>query len=340
MFCCPSPPVPPDFYETRALYVLPSWARWSILKTQLLFVFLLQFWDSATPCGKSACNPGWRNMLTSIFTRQYAQEVLNGQRNLCNSLLVTKTERYLYAVDSGDCVLKPGVHRLDEGGVHFKDGSYVECDTVLCCTGYVPNMFPWFGDNCRPLATSDARSRYMLTYDVEYGSSVGFFGFCRGQAGSIIVPTEMQARWFALLVSGKRRLPSEKAMRKDVAESQRRNDGYFATLGGWFLANQIARLHVGCEPNVLRICFRHGPVVAWRVFTQSFAAYMFRFEGPHADPQLACRLYSETVATCGKPWPWHVLEVFSLALGVVFDVLSQLPVVGKCALIDPLISQW
>lgn len=279
-------------------------------------------------------------MLTTVMNRQYVQEVFKGERSMCNSLLVTKTERYLYAVDSGACVLKPGVDRLDRDGVHFKDGSYAKCDVLLCCTGYTPDVFPWFGENCRVLASSKARSRYMLSYDVEYGSSVGFFGFCRGQAGSVIMPSEMQARWFALLVSGKRRLPSEKMMRRDVMESRRRNDGYFGTLGGWFLANQIARWHVGCEPNVLRICFRHGPVVAWRVFTQSFAAYMFRFEGPHAEPELATRVYSESVATCGKPLPWHFLEGFTLGLGVVFDVLSQLPVVGKSALFEPLINRW
>lgn len=252
---------------------------------------------------------------------------------------MTKTERFVYALDSGACSLKPGIERLDRNGVYFEDGSYKKCETVLLFTGYDQDVFPIFGEN-HPLRRSTARSRYLLTFDIETGTSVGFFGFCRGHAGSLIVPSEMQTRWFALLVSGKRQLPTAKCMHAGVDAMRKKDHGYSVNLGGWFLANHIARYHVGCEPSGVRLILRHGIVVAWRVFTQSFAAYMFRFEGPHANPDLAERIYTEGVATCGKPIAWHFLEVFIMGLGVIFDTIWHIPVVGKLRVLNPLIDRW
>lgn len=331
--------VPPDFFETRSLYVCPFWVRWLILKPQINFTFLLKCWDGCTKDGRTTTSPDWRKLLTSLFTAKYLKEVLAGTRTPCSSLLVTKSERFLYAVDSGICEIKPGLERLEEGAVCFEDGSRAKCDTLLLFTGYNQGCFPMFSLG-HHLRDSPTRSRYLLTFDPDTGASVGFLGFCRGQAGSLIVPAEMQARWFALLVSGKRRLPSEKAMRASIQEQKMGDRGYAATLGGWFIANYIARNHVGCEPSGIRLILTHGPRVAWRVYTQSFAGYMYRFEGPHAKAGLARRIYSETVATCGKPFAWYFVELYCLAMGVIFDTVSQIPNIGRNRALRPLMDIW
>jgi Flavin-binding monooxygenase-like len=332
--------VAPDFFENRALYLGPFWLRWIVLKLQVFSFPLLQIWDCVH--GKAqvpSAAPDWRRLLAMFCTRQLIYETASMHRTPCNSLLVTKSERFMYALDDGSCTLKPAVSELDESSVVFADGSRVNCNFLLLCTGY-KEYFPMFeADPCCALSHSKARGRYLLTFDPEVGSSVAFIGFCRGQAGSLVIPSELQARWFALIVSGKRVLPSREEMRNAIARAVKGNKGYAATLGGWFFANYIARYCVGCEPSFLRLVAKHGIVVAWRVYTQSFAAYMFRFEGPHAKPRLARHCY-QTVATCGKHTAWVIVDILLLLYGVLFDMILSIPFLGKLRPLNSLMDRW
>nr|CAB3467312.1 unnamed protein product [Digitaria exilis] len=130
----------------------------------------------------------------------------------------------MLANHAGDIQLRPPVDRLcgggdDDGTVVFADGSSVVADSVIYCTGYTYS-FPFLdtggvvtvdGNRVGPL--------YEHTFPPAMAPSLSFVG----------VPTrvfapwffEAQARWIALVLSGRKALPPEEEMMRAVHEDYR-----------------------------------------------------------------------------------------------------------------------
>lgn len=325
----------PDAFESRALYMAPRWFRWLVLKFQILLFVTQEAWARVdTKSGGVHRVPSAWLFFKIIFTKSYFKECATGKRSPCASLLVTKTEDFLYAVVNGKCTIRPGITQITEDQVFYKDGTSDECDAIVLLTGYRENH-TYLSSN--EWQNQENRDRYMLTFHPRIPQTA-FVGFCRGQAGSLILPIEMQARWFALIVSGKRSLPSPEQMQARVDEYQSDNKGYAATLGGWFIANYIARHFVHCEPCPIDIINRFGFQCALRVYTRSYAGHMFRFRGPHAKPEIAAQAYAD--ANQGKIVVWTLVEVMGVLLGALVYPLSKIPIIGQSRLIAPLNSVW
>lgn len=178
--------------------------------------------------------------------------------------------------------------------------------------------------------------RYLSTFHPDIPHAA-FIGFCRGQVGSLIVPIELQARWFALIVFGKRSLPPKEDMENEIAEHNKYNGCYTSSLGGFFLANQIAR-HVGCEPCPVDLTFRYGIRCAYRAYFHCFAGYLYRFQGPHAKPEIALAAYEQHEGH--PPFMWTIVEIASCMIGLVVYPLSKVPYLGKTKVVAPLMSVY
>lgn len=131
------------------------------------------------------------------------------------------------AKHSANLHLRLEVERLcEDGRVAFKDGggssSSVAADTVIYCTGY-SYSFP-FLETGGAVTVDDNRVGPLFehVFPPSLAPSLSFVGVPR----KIFAPRffEIQARWVAQVLSGRRALPAEEEMRRSVEEFYRARD--------------------------------------------------------------------------------------------------------------------
>lgn len=201
----------------------------------------------------------------------------------------TKTDAFLTAVVEGRCELRGGLRELTEGGVVFDDGTQVEIDAVVLCTGFQAPSAPFLSE---PV---DMTRLYKMCFDPEVGDSLAFVGFLRPPIGAIPPLAEMQARWFARICSGGVGLPEAAGMRAIVDREKRARDAYFRQVYDRLpnlvdfstYLDDIATL-IGCKPRLTDLA-RH-PRLLYKVYTAAFSGTQYRLRGPHAQPELARRV--------------------------------------------------
>nr|MDT0667265.1 hypothetical protein [Micromonospora sp. DSM 115978] len=93
--------------------------------------------------------------------------------------------------------------RAEGAAVHFNDGASAEYDTVVLCTGYHRDL------TVGGLSVEDGNVRNLYRHFLHPGhdGKVAFIGFVRPFSGVIPICAEMQARYFALVLSGKLQPP-------------------------------------------------------------------------------------------------------------------------------------
>lgn len=116
----------------------------------------------------------------------------------------------LEKIGHGKIDVKPNVKKLDGSHVYFTDNTEAEYDTIIYATGYKIE-FPFFDENFFS-ATNNEMPLYEYMVDIDH-PGLYFFGFIQ-PIGSVMPLVEMQAEWLAALLKGKKKLPSEDAMRK------------------------------------------------------------------------------------------------------------------------------
>uniref|UniRef100_A0A0E0LGA4 Flavin-containing monooxygenase n=1 Tax=Oryza punctata TaxID=4537 RepID=A0A0E0LGA4_ORYPU len=116
--------------------------------------------------------------------------------------------------------LRPQVeHLCEDGTVVFDDGSFVVADAVIYCTGY--NYYFPFLDTDGKVTVDDNRvgPLYEHVFPPELAPSLSFVGI----PAKVVLPLfiEVQARWVAQVLSGRRTLPSPEEMVRAVEEHNR-----------------------------------------------------------------------------------------------------------------------
>ena len=187
---------------------------------------------------------------------------------------------------SGRCRRAPAIARFDGPRVVFEDGSEFEPDLVLLCTGFETRM---------PFLDPEIASapRYLHVFNPQVGASLGFIGFLRPAFGAIPPLAELQARWFALLLSDRLTLPSADAMFASIASWTEYRAHMFRAIGESLehlvdftpFCDEIAS-RIGCKPTVEAIG-REGRAFRFRFFAAPFVAAQYRLIGPHAKLELA-----------------------------------------------------
>lgn len=113
---------------------------------------------------------------------------------------------WLPNVVAGKCnIHRTTVARVTPTSVIDADGNEYPCDVLFLCTGYV-DVFPFFPDEA--LRPTDVRRLFLHAFDPRFGASVAFVGFARPTSGAVPACSELVARYFALLCSGRRTLPA------------------------------------------------------------------------------------------------------------------------------------
>ena len=116
-----------------------------------------------------------------------------------------KNASFIPSIVSGRVSLNDaGIDRSDGNKVFFKDADVEEFDTIVLCTGF-SNEGLSVGD--LQVKDGNVRNLYKHFLHPEHNGTAAFIGFIRPFSGGIPICAEMQARYFALVCSGKQQLP-------------------------------------------------------------------------------------------------------------------------------------
>jgi dimethylaniline monooxygenase (N-oxide forming) len=246
---------------------------------QLSYVF---FWEFL-PLFRA---PGLAAMKVNLRTRKLTKRLLRESGGTINENFGTKTDDFVRAIASGRCRRAPAIARFDGPRVVFADGSTFAPEVVIFCTGFETRM-PYLET---VLASAP---RFLHTFHPGLGATLAFIGFLRPAFGAIPPLAELQARWFALLLSGRRALPSAEAMAESILHWQRYRAHVFRAVKGNLehlvdhvpFCDALAE-QVGCKPTWRDIEYESRRF-RLRFVDAPFVAAQYRLVGPHAKPQLA-----------------------------------------------------
>ncbi|MFG2328776.1 flavin-containing monooxygenase [Streptomyces sp. NPDC048604] len=128
------------------------------------------------------------------------------------SSAVTISDEILSCIRHGSVTPKPAVASFDGDRVVFADGTSVEADAVVYCTGFHMD-FPFLPDEC-PTGADGTVELYKRVVPADR-PGLYFVGLIR-PVGSITRLVEAQARWVGDLVAGRTALPPEGEMRAEI----------------------------------------------------------------------------------------------------------------------------
>jgi dimethylaniline monooxygenase (N-oxide forming) len=125
----------------------------------------------------------------------------------------TVSDELLGRLGHGDITVKPTITRFEGPCVHFADGSSVEADVVVYCTGYQVS-FPFLDDTVvRAVDNHVDLYRRVVPPD---RPGLYFIGLVQ-PLGAIMPLAEAQAHWVADLIRGAVTLPTRAEMRAQIA---------------------------------------------------------------------------------------------------------------------------
>jgi dimethylaniline monooxygenase (N-oxide forming) len=138
----------------------------------------------------------------------------------------TVSDDLLTRLGHGDIDVRPNIDRFEGGKVFFVDGSAVEVDTVIYCTGY-KITFPFLDE--RFVAVHDNRvDLYRRVVDPDH-PGLYFVGLIQ-PLGAVMPLAEAQSEWVADLVEGCGALPPYAEMRRQIrAYDERLRKRYVAS---------------------------------------------------------------------------------------------------------------
>lgn len=228
----------------------------------------------------------------------------------------TKNTGFVEAIVHHSTEYKPDIERIESGCVHFVDGTHFNCDIIVLCIGF-KNQFPFFADHHPELVNMSAgiRGLYKRMIDPTIGSELAWIGFVRPGIGSIPPCAEMQARYFALLVSGIRQLPSSDEMARDIETHARLDFEHFVedaqrltTLTGYLRFLESVAEVIDCKPPLRRLFVSEFGTWA-KVMFAPITTTQYRLTGPSADPE-AARAVLRAMPT--MPIPTLIFKFLSL----------------------------
>lgn len=213
--------------------------------------------------------------------------------------VITKNERVYKPIVDGK--IQPnlsGIKRFTRAGVEFNDGEQQALDTVVFCTGFEVR-FPFLS-----LKFTATRDLYKQMFHPDEDETIAFIGFARPQQGGVPAIAELQARYFAQLLSGSKRLPSrERRLEATADEAAHWRREYHITPHVASLVNYCTYTDamadlVGCRPSPPSP-LRDPELYVKLWFGPQFSA-QFRLRGPHANAEASERFIRRFPLTVKK----------------------------------------
>jgi len=257
---------------------------------------------------------GLERLRLALATRRESARLLAESQGTFGEQFGTKSDEFVRAIAAGRCRRAGAIERFEGRRVVFAGGESIEADLVILATGFVGRV-PFLD------AALAARPRYLRTFVPEVGAGLAFVGFLRPALGAIPPLAELQARWFARLLSGAAELPSPSEMQAEIEGAREFRRRHFRAhrerleelVDFTSVCDALAR-QIGCLPTRQALAgesrrFRR------RFFAGPFVAAQYRLRGPHARPELARRTIESLPLALPPPrfvgntlrWAWSRL---------------------------------
>ncbi|MFJ2743746.1 flavin-containing monooxygenase [Streptomyces sp. NPDC087440] len=230
---------------------------------------------------------------------------------------LTKNESFLHRVVDGSLTVNAsGIERLGEDYVQFKDGRREKIDTIMLNTGYVED----FG-LLKDQDIADVRGLYKHMIHPRLGTEVVLVGWARPAAGGVPACSEMQARYFALLCSGKLHLPDGAKLQALIERQASYENEVFH--GNPRLRTLVHYNHymidfsrvIGCSP--WRPALLRSPRLAYKLWCGSQMPHIYRLFGPHRDPATARRTVLGVPNAFSLPQALAIAAVSTVSRGLI-----------------------
>ncbi|KAF2988155.1 hypothetical protein EK904_013689 [Melospiza melodia maxima] len=229
-------------------------------------------------------------LLPSALTRRIKFRKFNSWFNHTNyGLASSKSSKFKIIINeelpfcllSGAVVLKPNVKEFTESSAVFEDGTTEgNIDVVLFATGY-NFSFPFLEDSVRG-SIHDNRSLYNCIFPPQLEQpTLAIIGLIQ-LTGSIMVGSEMQARWVTGVFAGWNKLPPPSRMMAEVLKRKpavKRNPSERENLKMSFISyvDKIAAC-AGVKPSVMRLLLT-DPKLGLAIFFGPCSPYQYRLQG-------------------------------------------------------------
>ena len=191
---------------------------------------------------------------------------------------------------SGTIKVKGNIKRFTESGVIFDgDQQETQCDIVLLATGYKV-QFPFISDSLIPTDRNQVELfKYMFSPRLTHPKTLAFIGLIQ-PIGAIFPISEIQSRWFALLMNNKLSLPSKDEMIKDIRKKRLAMEKRFYSCErhtvqvDWIpFMDEIAQM-INAKPNLFSYFFT-DPTLWYALWFGACLPYQYRLNGPHPWPK-------------------------------------------------------
>ena len=228
----------------------------------------------------------------------------------------TKSTAFVEAMVYHGASYHGDVAELRRDRVVFADGTEFECDMIVCCTGFAPEL-AFLRDHEPELSRRSRNSRQMYKRMIipEVGADIAWVGYVRPFVGSVPPCAEMQARYLALLISGEKPMPSPAEMREDIRLHSELDTRQFVedaerlpTLTDFFRFMESMAHDIGCRPPFRRLLVRE-PWTAAMVMAGPLTGIQYRLSGPGAEPKTASRALRRM-----PTMPWAVVAYEAVLL--------------------------
>ena len=232
----------------------------------------------------------------------------------------TKNTSFIEAMLHHGALYLPGIREIRGRSVLFQDGSDFTADRIVFCTGYRAR-YPFLAE-CPELAAggADARGLFKRMFHPDVGDEVAWIGLVRPGFGSIPPMAEMQARFFALVAAGQRKLPSKDAMQTDIESHARLDEEQYPDdaqairpLTDYLRFMDAMAREIGCAPRMMDLAIRH-PSLWFKTMFAPISGSQFRLYGPGAATEARDAL----LATPTMPLPVLAYEFAFLIVAKAF----------------------
>lgn len=193
---------------------------------------------------------------------------------------ITKSEVFVQdIINKRLAVNVGGIKQLNGQRVIFDDGKEMEADIIICSTGFQEECKvtePW-------VSITNVRNLFKHMIHPDWGSKLAYIGTARPMQGGVPACSEMQARYFALLLSGEKKLPEPLEM-KDIIERDRQHEESAMCLTPNIKGlvdyeqymPEMARL-IGCNVRLRHLI---NPFVLYKFWYGSHLPVIYRITGP------------------------------------------------------------
>lgn len=181
-----------------------------------------------------------------------------------------------------------------EGRVLIAEGNEVlqDVEAVIFCTGY-RNDVSFLPDE---LKMTDPRCLYKHMFNTNFKDKIVWIGWARPNYGSQFPLMELQARFFALICTGQKSLPSVEKMvletsidREQYLKQFEHSAKRIRSLVDYYVYMDSVADLIGCKPPLWKYFFFH-PRLWLRMVYGATQSTQFRLKGPGQKKELAQKL--------------------------------------------------